>query len=119
VEEIIDRGHGECRGHTALFTALCRAANIPARPVWGLARLPPSEKKPGGDLASHSWSEVYIAGAGWVPADPQTPESFGWLPTNCIRVFMDERKTKTSRENLPLFNLVSMNGDTIKYEVGP
>src|SRR5581483_4735714 len=30
VDEIIERKHAECRGYTVLFTALCRAADVPA-----------------------------------------------------------------------------------------
>ena len=112
VEEIVERGHAECRGYTMLFTALCRAAGVPARPVWGLAMLPPEM----GGYASHNWSEVYITGVGWVPIDPQQPETFGWLPTNDLRFFMDAKNVRTSLENLPLLNLLAMNGAKLKYE---
>ena len=113
LDEILDRGHAECRGYSLLFVALCRAADVPARPVWGLTKLPGNEKMPKGDLASHTLCEVYANGGGWVPVDPQTPETFGLLPTCHIRIFMDERKSKTSQENLPVVNLVVMNGETL------
>src|SRR4051794_27860615 len=71
-DEVVKRGDAECRGYTILFTALCRAAGIPARPVWGVAMLPANQ----GGYASHNWAEVYITGAGWVPVDPQKPETF-------------------------------------------
>ncbi|HEY7314384.1 MAG TPA: transglutaminase domain-containing protein [Gemmataceae bacterium] len=109
VEEIVERGHAECRGYTMLFVALCRAAGVPSRPVWGVAFLPKG-------FASHNWDEVYIAGVGWVPVDPQKVETFGWLPTNRVRVFMDLRKSDRSEENLPLLNLVFMNGEKLQYE---
>jgi tetratricopeptide (TPR) repeat protein len=112
VDEIVERGHAECRGYSMLFTALCRAAGVPARPIWGLAMLPPEQ----GGYASHNWTEVYIAGVGWVPIDPQQPETFGWLPTNDLRFFMDAKKVATSLENLPLINLLAMNGAKLKYE---
>jgi tetratricopeptide (TPR) repeat protein len=116
MEEIIDRGHAECRGYTLLYAALCRAAGVPARPVWGLAKLPATELKPKGDFASHNWCEVYVNGLGWVPVDPQKPESFGLQPTAHLRFYMDEKKTKSVLEILPLINLLAMNGDTIKFE---
>lgn len=116
VDEIVERGHAECRGYTMLFTALCRAADIPARPVWGLTKLPPTPDMPKGDFTSHNWAEFYVSGCGWVPVDPQKPETIGCLPTNCVRVFMDVRKSKTTTENQPLLNLLYMNGPTLKYE---
>jgi len=119
LDEIVDRGHAECRGYSMLFVALCRAADVPARPVWGLTKLPGNEKMPKGDLSSHTWCEVYANGGGWVPVDPQTPETFGLLPTSHIRIFMDERKSKTSQENLPVVNLVVMNGEKVKWEAEP
>ena len=116
MDEIIERGHAECRGYTLLFTALCRAAGVPARPVWGLAKLPATESKPKGDFASHNWCEVYVNGCGWVPVDPQKPESFGLQPTAHLRFFMDEKKNKQVQEILPMINLLYMNGETIKFE---
>ena len=119
LDEIIDRGSAECRGYTLLFTALCRAAGVPARPVWGLSKIPAMEGKPKGDFASHNWCEVYLAGCGWIPVDPQKPESFGLQPTTSLRFYMDERKNNMSLENLPMFNLVLMNGDKIEFEHTP
>lgn len=109
VDEIVERGHAECRGYTMLFAALCRAAGVPARPVWGVLFVDKSYK-------SHNWDEVYIAGVGWVPVDPQAPETFGWLPINRVRLFMDLRKSARSGENLPLLNLLFMNGEKLQWE---
>lgn len=110
VDEIVERGHAECRGYTMLFAALCRSAGIPARPVWGVVFLPKG-------FTSHNWDEVYIAGVGWVPVDPQKRETFGWLPNDRVRIYMDLRKSATSEDNLPLLNLVFMNGEKLDYEV--
>jgi tetratricopeptide (TPR) repeat protein len=109
LDEILQRGHAECRGYTLLFVALCRAAGVPARPVWGVLFLPKG-------FASHNWDEVYVAGIGWVPVDPQKPETFGWLPLSHVRLFMDQRKKYNSEENLPLLNLLYMNGEKLQYE---
>jgi transglutaminase-like putative cysteine protease len=116
VDEILDRGHAECRGYAALFTALCRAAGVPTRPIWGLARVLPDQDKRFGDIASHNWAEVYVTGCGWVPVDPQHPESLGFLPTNCIRIFMDARRSKTSTEIRPMLNLFYMYGGALKFD---
>lgn len=109
VDEIIERGHAECRGYTMLFAALCRSAGVPARPVWGVLFV-------GKAFKSHNWDEVYIAGVGWVPVDPQAAETFGWLPINRVRMFMDLRKSPTSEENVPLLNLLFMNGEKLQFE---
>ncbi len=116
VDEIVERGHAECRGYSMLFTALCRAADIPARPLWGLAIVPPTPDRPGGNVASHNWAECYVSGCGWVPVDPQRPASLGCMPTSVMRFFMDAKKTRTSAETLPTFNLLNMNGDKLKFE---
>jgi transglutaminase-like putative cysteine protease len=119
VEELLKRGHAECRGYAMLFVGLCRAAGVPARPVWGLVRVPPTPDRPKGSWASHNWAEVYFPGSGWIPVDPQKPETLGWLPSNIIRIYMDVRRTATTQEHLPMRNLVHMNGDTIDFEVSP
>jgi tetratricopeptide (TPR) repeat protein len=112
VDEIVKRGHAECRGHAALVTALCRAAGVPARPVWGIY-FHPGEK---GGFDSHNWVEVHIPGCGWVPLDPRTSGSFGWLPTSHVRFFMDARPSETSPDTVPLANLLYMNGDKLQHE---
>jgi tetratricopeptide (TPR) repeat protein len=119
VDEILERGHAECRGYAMLFTALCRAAGVPARPVWGLIRIPTGQDPQFGDITSHNWAEFYVSGVGWVPVDPQHPETLGCLPTNIIRIFMDAKKSKTSNEVLPMLNLMYMNGDKLKFEESP
>jgi tetratricopeptide (TPR) repeat protein len=116
VDEIVERGHAECRGYALLFTALCRAAGVPARPIWGLTRVAPDQDQRYGDIASHNWAEFYVSGCGWVPIDPQKPETLGFLPTSCIRMMMDAQKTKTSLEMLPVINLLTMNGDKLKFD---
>jgi transglutaminase-like putative cysteine protease len=109
VDEIVVRGNAECRGYAMLFAALCRAAGVPARPVWGLLFVDKT-------YLSHNWDEVYINSVGWVPVDPQAAQTFGWLPINRIRTFMDLRRSARSEENLPLLNLLFMNGPKIQFE---
>lgn len=59
---------GKCTDISSVFVALCRAAGVPAREVFGL-RL---GKKPEQDITTwqHCWSEFFLPGYGWVPADP-------------------------------------------------
>jgi tetratricopeptide (TPR) repeat protein len=112
VEEVLARGHGECKGHAALVAALCRAAGVPARTVWGIYFHPDAK----GAFDSHNWVEVHIPGSGWVPVDPRKSDSFGWLPTSHVRVFMDLRPSDRSPDCIPLANLLYMNGEKLKYE---
>jgi len=59
---------GKCTDISSVFVALCRAAGVPAREVFGL-RL---GKKAEQDITTwhHCWSEFFLPGYGWVPADP-------------------------------------------------
>lgn len=54
---------GDCSEYAALFVALCRAENIPARIVYGYT----TDYE---DTAKHGWAEVYLEKYGWVPFDP-------------------------------------------------
>ncbi len=115
-DDVLERGYAECRGYSVAFAALCRATGVPARPVWGLEILPPTKSAPKGDHGSHNWAEVYLGGVGWVPVDPQKPETLGLLPSNYLRIFMFTRRSLSTPENLPLLNLMSMNGDHVEFE---
>jgi hypothetical protein len=59
-------GEGDCEERSCLFIALCRAAGIPARLVWG----------PG-----HCWSEIALSTTDgklvWIPADPTKEPTIG------------------------------------------
>lgn len=67
---------GKCADLNALFVALCRAAGVPARDVYGVrvAESPRGYKSMGrlGDItkAQHCRAEFYAQGIGWVPVDP-------------------------------------------------
>jgi transglutaminase-like putative cysteine protease len=59
---------GKCTDISSVFVALCRAAGVPAREVFGL-RL---GKKAAEEITTgqHCWAEFFLPGRGWVPADP-------------------------------------------------
>lgn len=65
---LLKNPRGKCTDISSLFVALCRAAGVPAREVFGI-RL---GKKDGDDITGwqHCWSQFYLPGYGWVPADP-------------------------------------------------
>lgn len=59
---------GKCTDIHSVFTALCKAAGVPAREVFGLRQ----GKKNGTDITTwqHCWAEFYLPGYDWVPVDP-------------------------------------------------
>lgn len=59
---------GKCTDISSVFVALCRAAGVPAREIFGL-RL---GREASADLTGgqHCWAEFFLPGSGWVPADP-------------------------------------------------
>jgi len=65
---LLKRPGGKCTDISSVFIALCRAAGVPAREVFGI-RL---GKKAEEDITTyqHCWSEFFVPGYGWVTADP-------------------------------------------------
>jgi len=59
---------GKCTDIHSVFVALCRAAGIPAREIFGV-RLGKNDVQ---DISTwqHCWAEFYLPGYGWVPVDP-------------------------------------------------
>jgi hypothetical protein len=66
---VLARRVGDCTEHTWLFVALCRAAAIPARPVYGLMYLGDGQPS----FGYHAWAEVALDGS-WLPLDPTWDE---------------------------------------------
>jgi hypothetical protein len=65
--EVLVSGKGDCTEHTLLFTALARAAGIPARQVHGLVFARYEDDVPA--LYWHAWPEV-LSGSEWIALDP-------------------------------------------------
>ena len=67
---------GKCADLNALFVGLARAAGVPARDVYGIrvadSALGYKSLGKSGEItkAQHCRAEYYVAGHGWVPADP-------------------------------------------------
>jgi hypothetical protein len=59
--DVLERRQGDCNEHAVLFTALARAAGIPARLAAGVVYLD-------GAFYYHAWSEVWLGQ--WVSVDP-------------------------------------------------
>jgi transglutaminase-like putative cysteine protease len=58
---VLERQKGDCNEHAVLFTALARAAGLPARIAAGVVYL-------NGAFYYHAWSEVWLGQ--WVSMDP-------------------------------------------------
>ena len=65
---LLQKPGGKCTDIHSVFVALCRAAGVPAREIFGI-RL---ARKPVQDISKwqHCWAEFYLPGYGWVPVDP-------------------------------------------------
>ncbi len=61
--DILDLKKGDAYDFTIIFTALMRAAGIPALPNSGILVNPDLRAK------VHWWSEIYLSGFGWLPVD--------------------------------------------------
>ncbi|NLM77464.1 MAG: transglutaminase domain-containing protein [Ruminococcaceae bacterium] len=71
-------GEGYCVYFATAMTMLCRLVDIPARYVEGYYVPTAQEDKPDRLLTgrhAHAWTEVYLAGIGWIPVDA-TPGTF-------------------------------------------
>ncbi len=65
---LLKRPGGKCTDIHSVFVALCRAAGVPAREIFGIRQ----GKKDVQDITTwqHCWAEFYLPGYGWVPVDP-------------------------------------------------
>lgn len=64
--ETLGEAQGDAEDRVLLFTALARAAGIPARPVRGLVHLGDRESA----FGPHSWAEVLLESGAWMDVDP-------------------------------------------------
>jgi transglutaminase-like putative cysteine protease len=64
---VLRRGTGSCSEYNYVLSGLCRLAGLPTRQVGGSScrgtRLPYT------DVVFHRWTEVFLRGIGWFPAD--------------------------------------------------
>ena len=89
IDEYLANKKGECGGYSMVFTALCRAAEIPTRRLFS----PILDYPERGDLGSHVVSEFYDEDEGWILVD-NTGNTFGWINGRIIlwRGTDDERE---------------------------
>jgi transglutaminase-like putative cysteine protease len=65
--DVLEHPFGVCRDYAVLFTALARAAEVPARICGGIVYMK-------GGFFYHAWAEV--GGGSWVAFDPTLPTDF-------------------------------------------
>ncbi len=83
---------GKCTDIHSVFVALCRAAGVPAREIFGIRM----GKKATEDITKwqHCWAEFFLPGYGWVPVDPADVRKM-MLVQN---LKLDDAKTKEYRD---------------------
>ncbi|MGN0729777.1 transglutaminase domain-containing protein [Treponema sp.] len=72
--DLIRRKTGDAYDFAILYTALCRAAGIPAVPVAGILAHDKST------VAPHWWTELYFEGYGWLPVDVSLGAGLAFAP---------------------------------------
>jgi PKD repeat protein len=74
--EILEAGKGVCSDYSILYTALLRAAGIPARLAAGIPVYTILYEKEREIDIGHAWVEIKFPGYGWVPVDITTEEDY-------------------------------------------
>ena len=89
---LLIRPGGKCTDIHSVFVALCRAAGVPSREVFGIRQ----GKKPEQDITKwqHCWAEFYLPGYGWVPVDPADVRKMMLKE----KLELDDARTKQYRE---------------------
>ncbi len=75
---VLEQRRGDCNEHTALFTAMARAAGLPTRVAAGIVYTESLFSQ--GSFYYHAWPEVWLGQ--WVPLDP----TFGQLPADATHI---------------------------------
>lgn len=79
---VLEQRKGDCNEHTALYTAMARAAGLPARVAAGIVYTESLFSQ--GSFYYHAWPEVWLGT--WVPIDP----TFGQFPADATHVKLVE-----------------------------
>ncbi len=66
-ETVLTRGTGSCSEYNYVLSGLCRLAGLPTRCVGGSSN--GHRELPTTDTVYHRWTEVFLDGFGWFPAD--------------------------------------------------
>lgn len=82
---LLDHHRGHCEHHAAAVAVLARTLGIPARVVVGVAGgEPQDDRQVFRALDAHAWTEVHLAGVGWLPVDATVPDASAVLPAPAV-----------------------------------
>ncbi len=95
--EVLKTKRGDCNEHTTLFTALARAAGIPARIAIGL-----TYKE--GYFFYHAWPEIFIGQ--WVAIDP----TLGQFPADAAHIRLITGDIDKQVQILPVIGKIKIEG---------
>ncbi|MDH4231205.1 MAG: transglutaminase-like domain-containing protein, partial [Nitrospirota bacterium] len=95
--DVLRTKKGDCNEHTTLFTALARAAGIPAKIAVGLTHKD-------GFFYYHAWPEFY-AGK-WIAADP----TLGQFPADASHIRLVTGDLDRQIQILPVINKIRIEG---------
>lgn len=88
VATAMEKKRGDCEEMSAVFVALCRALQIPARLVW---------------VPNHNWSEFYLTneqGVGhWIPVHTACYGWFGWTGAHEVVIQKGDRVVHPQKKN--------------------
>ena len=101
--EVLKALSGDCNEHTVLFTALARAAGIPAKMDSGVVMV-------GGRFYYHAWPEIW-AGR-WIAIDP----TFGQFPADATHIRLEEGGLDKQVRIIKLMG--KMKIDILEYKIG-
>ncbi len=80
--QVLESRRGDCNEHTALYTAMARAAGVPTRVAAGIVYTESLFSQ--GSFYYHAWPEVWLGE--WIPVDP----TFGQFPADATHIKLVE-----------------------------
>ncbi|MFL5243385.1 MAG: transglutaminase family protein [Gemmataceae bacterium] len=107
--QVADKLLGDCRQHTLLAAAMCRAAGVPSRTAVGLIYLDDVKKGPA--FGFHMWAEVWTYGQ-WVSIDP----TFGPGKVGATHIKIADHSWHDTQSYTPLLGVARVIGN-LKIEV--
>lgn len=93
--ETLETMKGDCNEHTAVFTALARAAGIPTKIALGLVYTK-------GAFYYHAWNEVYVGE--WIAVD----STFGQVPADASHIKLLEGSMSKSSEIVKIVGKIKL-----------
>ncbi|MCM2311021.1 MAG: DUF3488 and transglutaminase-like domain-containing protein [Steroidobacteraceae bacterium] len=116
-EFLFETRRGFCEHYASAYTLVMRAAGVPARVVTGYQG---GEFNPiGGYLIvrqsdAHAWSEIWVAGRGWLRVDPTAAVAPERIEQNLVRALAeDESAPGRLRDASPLWLQVELTWDVL------